>query len=86
MKPFTLFVSTTLLGTLCVAGVSGEETLDTLLPPPFWFRSRAEKLNIDAQTRERIKKSYRAAEPKYYEIKGVAESWLRRINLGASKG
>jgi len=73
MKRFTLLFSVTLLSSIGVTGVSAEETLDTLLPPPFWLRSRADELKIDAQTRQRIEQTYKEKEPKYHELKDKIE-------------
>jgi hypothetical protein len=79
MKRFTLLVSVTLLSAFGVTGVFAEETLDTLLPSPFWLRSRAEELNIDAQTRERLELTYQEKEPTYHEIKGKVERLTKRL-------
>ncbi len=49
--------------------VLSDGELDTLLPRPFWFRSRAEELRIDASTRERLEQTYQSLEPRYHELK-----------------
>lgn len=56
-----------------IVSVHAEETLDTLLPPPFFFRKNAEQIGVDAVTRERIEKMYKAAEPEYHKLKAVVE-------------
>jgi hypothetical protein len=50
-------------------GIVADGTLDVLLPTPFWLRSRAEELGIDAVTREQFEQTYKALEPKYHELK-----------------
>lgn len=79
MRRFTLLVSVTLLSAFGVTGVSAEETLDTLLPTPRRLRNRAEELNIDAQTRQRIEQMYKEKEPKYHEIKYKVERLTGRL-------
>ena len=43
--------------------------LDALLPKPFWLRSRAEELGIDAGTRKRLEDIYKSLEPRYHTLK-----------------
>ncbi len=50
-------------------GAIADGMLDTLLPTPFWLRSRAEELGIDAATRERLEQTYQELEPRYHELK-----------------
>ena len=47
--------------------------LDTLLPPPRWFRDHAKELGIDADVRERIEQTYQLKEPKYHQLKYKVE-------------
>jgi len=79
MKRLILLVSVTLLSAFGVTSVSAEETLDTLLPPPSWLRSRAEELNIDGQTRQDIEQTYKEKEPKYHENKYKVERLTGRL-------
>ncbi len=73
MERFTLLVTVMLLNAFGVTGVSAEETLDTLLPPPGWFRRHAEELNIDVQTRQRFEQMYKEKEPNYHQLKYKVE-------------
>ena len=50
-------------------GITADKTLDALLPPPFWLRSRAEELGIDRVTREQLEATYQSLEPRYHELK-----------------
>ena len=50
-------------------GVIAEGTLDTMLPTPFWLRSRAEELGVDVATREQLEQTYQELEPRYHELK-----------------
>ena len=79
MKRCTRIVCLFLLGTLGAAEMPAEETLDTLLPPPGWFRRHAEQLNIDAQTRQRIEQMYKEKEPKYHQLKYKVERLANQL-------
>ncbi len=73
MERFTLLVTVMLLNAFGVTGVSAEETLDTLLPPPGWLSRHAEELNIDVQTRQHIEQMYKEKEPNYHQLKYKVE-------------
>ena len=64
-------------------GVVADGTLDNLLPTPFWLRSRAEELGVDARTRQRLEQTYKTLEPKYHELKmnlkPITEQFLVRV-------
>lgn len=53
----------------CSPGLWADEHLDTLLPPPRWFRDHAEELGITADVRKRIEQTYQAKEPEYHKLK-----------------
>ena len=68
-------------GTVASAqGWSDTAPLDTLLPTPFWLRSRADELNVDAEMKQRIEKTYQASEPKYHELKKIVEQRTKQLN------
>ncbi len=79
-------VASVLLLTVCCGtiasgqGWSDTEPLDRLLPTPLWLRSRADELNVDAQTQQQIEKTYQSAEPKYHELKKSVEQRTRQLN------
>jgi len=56
-----------------VSSTSAQETIDTLLPPPSWFRRHAEQLNVDTDTRDRIERVYKEKEPTYHQLKYKVE-------------
>ena len=85
MNRFKLIAPVTILTIFCVATASAEswsatDPLDTLLPTPSWLRSRADELNVDAQTKERIEKKYKAAEPQYHEAKRKVEQLTKQLH------
>jgi len=57
-------------------------SLDTLLPTPFWLRSRAAELGVDDKTRADIEKAYQDLEPKYHELKKRVVQCNKRLNEG----
>ena len=73
MTHFSSPVTYIVLTALAVTNVSAEETLNTLLPPPGWFRRHAEELNIDAPTRQRLEQIYQEKEPRYHQLKYKVE-------------
>ena len=79
MKKFILLVLLSTASAMATTNLSAKETLDTLLPPPFWLRSRAEELNIDAQTRQQLEQIYQTKEPRYHEIKQQVQKLTKQL-------
>lgn len=67
------FVLLVLLSALAVTSISAQESIDTLLPPPGWFRRHAEQLGIDVDTRQKIEQVYQEKEPAYHQLKYKVE-------------
>jgi len=80
MKQFISLISFALLSTCRLTSAMAEDTLDTLLPPPYQFRSHAEGLDVDAATRERIERMYKAAEPKYHDLLDALAQLTEALN------
>ncbi len=80
MKRIRLLLMAGVLSALSVTPAAAEDSLDTLLPPPFWLRSRAPELGIDAATRERIEELYQSLEPEYHDLKDRVAARTGELN------
>ena len=71
MKHSAKFVGLSILLLACCPATSSpaEDTLDTMLPNPFWLRSRLDDLDVDAETRKQIVDTYYESEPEYHRLK-----------------
>ena len=87
MRRLPILTAWALLTFFCPTNASSDDALDKLLPTPFWLRSRADELNIDAATKKRIEDHYKAAEPKYHAAKKKVADRTRELHktLGAEK-
>ena len=80
MKILTRCVILVVLAPFALTNAKAEETLDTLLPPPFWLRSRAHELNINTQIRDSIEQAYMEEEPKYHDLKDEVLRLTERLH------
>lgn len=69
MNHSAICCAATLLSLTIVQAASAGDTLDTLLPPPFWLRSHADALNVDTETKQRLEQIYAELEPGYHRLK-----------------
>lgn len=63
MKKTSLILLVAVTSILETTGLAAKESLNTLLPPPSWLRSRAEELKIDAETRQLFEQIYQKKSP-----------------------
>ena len=69
----------------CTSVASALDSLDALVPTPHLLRSRADDLNIDAATLDRIDKLYNEAEPRYHELKSELKEHTHDLNTSLRK-